>query len=66
MRRSLRWTAPVASKTSTKLLEQIAALIESGQVSPHVGKTFPLDQAVAATTLSETGHGRGRIVLTVT
>lgn len=55
----------VADKAPPQVLRQIAALIESGQVLPDVGKTFPLEQAVAATTLSETRHGRGRILLMV-
>lgn len=58
-------TAGVSAKTSTELLQKISDLIESGKLVPHVGKVFPLDQAAAAHTLSETGHGRGRIVLKV-
>lgn len=44
-------------------LEQIAQLLESKKVVPVVGKTFPLGQARQAQELSQTGHGRGRIVL---
>ena len=55
--------APPASLGA--LLRQIAALIEAGTVSPVVGQVFPLADAARAHHLSETGHGRGRIVLHV-
>jgi NADPH:quinone reductase-like Zn-dependent oxidoreductase len=45
------------------ILRQIAELIESGEVDVQVGRVFPLEEAAAAHALSETGHGRGRIVL---
>ena len=44
-------------------LEQIAQLLESKKVVPAVGETFPLVQARQAQELSQTGHGRGRIIL---
>jgi NADPH:quinone reductase-like Zn-dependent oxidoreductase len=44
-------------------LEQIAQLLESKKVVPVVGKIFPLSQARQAQELSQTGHGRGRIIL---
>lgn len=48
---------------STQLLETIAQLMASGQVKTLVGRTFPLRAAPQAHELSQTGHGRGRIVL---
>ena len=45
------------------LLQQITALIEAGEVKPVIGQVFPLEEARQAQALSETGHGRGRIVL---
>lgn len=47
------------------ILQQIAQLIESGTVVTEVGKVYPLEEAAQAHALSETGHGRGRIVLHV-
>lgn len=47
------------------LLRRIAELVESGAITAQVGPVFPLEQASAAHALSETGHGRGRIVLHV-
>jgi NADPH:quinone reductase-like Zn-dependent oxidoreductase len=46
-------------------LEQIAALIDEGKVSPVIGKIFPLEQAAEAQQLSKEGHVRGKIVLKV-
>jgi len=44
-------------------LHQIAALLESGAIQACVAKVFPLADAAAAHKLSESRHGRGRIVL---
>ncbi len=44
-------------------LKDIANLIEEGKVTPQVYKVFPLAEAAQAHQLSQTGHGRGRIVL---
>jgi len=51
---------------STRLLQMIAQLLEEGQLKAIVGKTFPLHEARQAHELSQTGHGRGRIVLHIT
>jgi NADPH:quinone reductase-like Zn-dependent oxidoreductase len=45
------------------LLRRIADLIESGAVVAPVGRVFSLAEAGQAQALSETGHGRGRIIL---
>ncbi|MEU1080797.1 NADP-dependent oxidoreductase [Streptomyces sp. NPDC005908] len=47
-------------------LTKIASLIDAGEVTVEVEKTFPLDQAAAAHTHGESGHTRGKLVLTVT
>lgn len=46
-------------------LRTIAQLIVEGQIKAVVGKTFPLYEARQAHELSQTGHGRGRIVLQI-
>jgi NADPH2:quinone reductase len=46
-------------------LAQITELIEGGQVTPLVHATFPLEQAADAHRLLETGHVRGKVVLTM-
>jgi NADPH:quinone reductase-like Zn-dependent oxidoreductase len=48
---------------STEPLQEISGLIEAGLLLPQVGKVFPLEETAQAQALSETGHGRGRIVL---
>lgn len=48
-----------------KQLAQIAKLVETGAVKPHVSMQLPLSEAAKAHTQSETGHNRGKIVLTV-
>ncbi len=53
--------APVAYDTSA--LESLAAMVDSGAVKPQVSTVMPLDEAVAAYDLSQTGHVRGKIVL---
>jgi NADPH:quinone reductase-like Zn-dependent oxidoreductase len=45
------------------ILRQLAELIESGTVQAEVGPVFPLEEAAQAHALSETGHGRGRVIL---
>lgn len=47
------------------VLGQIGDLIETGQFSLPVARTFPLADIADAHRLSETGHVRGRLVLTV-
>jgi NADPH:quinone reductase-like Zn-dependent oxidoreductase len=47
------------------ILRQIADLIVGGHVKPVVGPIFRLDEAAQAHARSETGHGRGRIVIRI-
>ena len=44
-------------------LEEIAELIEDGDVKVHVDQSFPLDQVQQAQRLLEAGHVRGKLVL---
>jgi len=44
-------------------LDEIAELIEDGDVRVHIDKAFPLDQAADAHRLLEGGHVRGKLVL---
>ena len=50
-------------RASHARLKDITQLIEAGKVKPAVYKVFPLAEARQAQELSQTGHGRGRIVL---
>lgn len=53
----------ISTEASASLLEQIASLIDSGQVKTDIAQTFPLSQARQAQELSQKGHVRGKIVL---
>jgi len=46
-------------------LSEIARLVDSGKVKPHVEKVFPLPQAAAAQEAVATHHTRGKIVIQV-
>jgi NADPH:quinone reductase-like Zn-dependent oxidoreductase len=59
-------TAVVSIPADTRAaLREITGLIESGEVKPEVGPVFSLDDVRKAHELSESGHGRGRIVLRI-
>ena len=50
---------------SSEQLARIAALVADGTVRVEIAHTFPLEEARQAHELSEAGHTRGKIVLTV-
>lgn len=50
---------------SSDQLSRIAALVAEGAVRVEIAHTFPLEEARKAHELSEAGHTRGKIVLTV-
>lgn len=52
-------------RAPAEILKQISELIETNQLKVVVGAVFPLAEAQKAHELSQTGHGRGRIVLQV-
>lgn len=51
--------------TDGEQMNQIGRLIEDGAVEPHVDATFPLDRAADAHRHVETGHTRGKVVITI-
>jgi NADPH:quinone reductase-like Zn-dependent oxidoreductase len=59
--RNIRVTS--ARRADPSALAEITELIVAQQVKPFVGVVFPLSQARQAQELSQTGHGRGRIIL---
>jgi NADPH:quinone reductase-like Zn-dependent oxidoreductase len=63
--RGVRTSGTNAPAVTSPILQELARLAEAGDLRPQVGPTFPLADAAGAHALSETGHGRGRIVLTV-
>jgi NADPH:quinone reductase-like Zn-dependent oxidoreductase len=58
--------ATSANRAAAERLREISQLVEEGKVKPAVYKVFQLTEARQAQELSQTGHGRGRIVLRVT
>ena len=59
------FNSPAFPFPSSNLLQTIARLMVEGQVKTTIAQIFSLDEASRAHALSETGHGRGRIVLQV-
>ena len=43
----------------------LTAMMAEGRLHPVVGRTYPLDEAVAALEHLESGHARGKVVLTM-
>jgi NADPH:quinone reductase-like Zn-dependent oxidoreductase len=56
---------PVISKETGEDLRALAELIERGDVTPVVGRTFPLVEAADAMRYLEGGHAAGKVVVTV-
>ncbi|BFM38891.1 zinc-binding oxidoreductase [Synechocystis sp. LKSZ1] len=56
---------PVALAQQRQILEHCADWLEQGQLSIHVGQTFPLAEAAAAHRALEAGHSTGKIVLEI-
>jgi NADPH:quinone reductase-like Zn-dependent oxidoreductase len=65
MGEALNIRTPNLGRARSEMLAQINQLLESKQVLPVVGAVFPLSQARQAQELSQTGHGRGRIILLI-
>jgi NADPH:quinone reductase-like Zn-dependent oxidoreductase len=59
-----RLAAVMVSENAADLLV-LAQLIESGQVTPVIDRTFPLSQAPDAIRYMQHGHARGKVVITV-
>jgi NADPH:quinone reductase-like Zn-dependent oxidoreductase len=55
----------IVMSPSSEQLARIAALVASDDVHVEIAQTIPLTEAQRAHTLSEAGHTRGKIVLTV-
>jgi NADPH:quinone reductase-like Zn-dependent oxidoreductase len=53
------------AKSNAEDLVVLNEYVEAGQVTPIIDRAFPLSDTPAAIRALETGHGRGRIVLSV-
>lgn len=54
----------IRSKRSVKRLAELANLYAKGKLEIYIRKTFPFHQVADAHRVVETGHGRGKVVLT--
>ncbi|WP_043666344.1 NADP-dependent oxidoreductase [Streptomyces xylophagus] len=57
--------ARVERARNAAVLDEVAQLVVSGRLDPHVTQTFPLDEAGDALRTVEEGHARGKIVIEV-
>ena len=55
----------LVAQANTEQLERIAELVAAGDVRVEIAETLPLSEVARAHELSESGHVRGKIVLTV-
>jgi NADPH:quinone reductase-like Zn-dependent oxidoreductase len=53
------------AKVTRKDLVVLAELIESGELTPAIDRTYPLSETAAAMRYLEQGHSRGKVVITV-
>jgi NADPH:quinone reductase-like Zn-dependent oxidoreductase len=53
----------ITARTDRSILQTVAQLIDEGQLNIAIGKVFSLSEAQQAHKVSQSGHGRGRIVL---
>jgi NADPH:quinone reductase-like Zn-dependent oxidoreductase len=56
---------PFLAKLRTKDMDFLTELIEAGKIAPVIGRTYPLSDVPEAIRFVETGHARGKIVITV-
>ena len=56
---------PVVSSEKPEDLRALAELIERGDVTPVVGRTYPLVDAAEAIRYLERGHATGKVVVTI-
>lgn len=56
---------PFGAHPDSAILNEIAELVESGQVKTRIGSVMPLSEARKAQELAKGGHTRGKVVLEV-
>jgi NADPH:quinone reductase and related Zn-dependent oxidoreductases len=56
---------PFLAKLRTKDMVFLTELIEAGKLTPVIGRTYPLSEAPDAIRHVETGHARGKTLITV-
>jgi NADPH:quinone reductase-like Zn-dependent oxidoreductase len=56
---------PLVSTPRPEDLAEIAALVEAGQVTPVIDRTYPLAEVPEALRYVEQGHARGKVVISI-
>ncbi|HVS05641.1 MAG TPA: NAD(P)-dependent alcohol dehydrogenase [Candidatus Dormibacteraeota bacterium] len=56
---------PFVAKSSSDDLEFLRGIIEAGKVTPVIDRTYPLSESAEAIRYLETGHARGKVVISV-
>jgi NADPH:quinone reductase-like Zn-dependent oxidoreductase len=56
---------PMLAKQNEKDLIVLKELLEAGEVTPVIDRTYPLSEVSEAIRYLEEGHARGKIVITV-
>ncbi len=56
---------PFVAKSSSDDLQFLRELIEAGRVTPVIDRTYPLRESADAIRYLETGHARGKVVISV-
>ena len=55
----------VTAKVTAASLAEVSGLIESGQITPVIDRTYPLTEAAAAVTLVEQGSPAGKVIVVI-
>ncbi len=63
--RGVRTAATTHPAETRPILEELGRLVASGDLTPVIQQIYPLEDAPLAQAASETGHGRGRILLKI-
>ena len=50
---------------STAVLTELAGLVASGELDPHVTDVYPFDEAAAALAAVESGHATGKVAIRI-
>jgi NADPH:quinone reductase-like Zn-dependent oxidoreductase len=61
----VRTSGVIAPQVTRPILEELARLIQDGALVAPVGQVFSFSDVADAHALSQTGHGRGRVILQV-
>jgi NADPH:quinone reductase-like Zn-dependent oxidoreductase len=63
--RGVRAAATTHPAETRPILDELGKLVASGDLKPVIQQIYPLEEAASAQAASETGHGRGRILLKI-